>query len=520
MYGVVLSRVPRSSLGISRRNVVWRSSVNHVAARPRPRVVLTPTWTTETGSGARPPGRGGAEPRGPRLLSRLLPHALVLAITFAVVGGKGFWNPALRVGPGQLETGVAPDFSVPRAGVSARPLGTETNAASGYFRSAPLPATSFRLRITLYEVQAGETISQVATRFNLAPATLLWANGLQDPSKPLPTGTKLRIPPLDGMLHRVQGNDTLELIAAKYHVSVATITSYRPNNISGPGDLVPNQYILVPGGRLPSRERTELYTVRSGDTLWTIADRFGLHSSTIAWANQLSNADNLAIGQPLVIPPVNGILLRAEPGDTVASLAAKYGVKPTDITGFAPNGLGDGAELVPGQDIVIPGGTPPAPPPVIAAPPPPAPTAPPVSAPPPAPVAAQARAAAGRFGWPAPGTITTYFGDNPAYYGPGGHNGLDIANAMWTPLVAADAGVVTYAGWRGGLGNAVGIDHQNGYETWYGHAVQLAVSPGQWVEKGQVIAYMGSTGNSTGPHIHFIIVHNGVYVDPLAYLSR
>ncbi len=80
--------------------------------------------------------------------------------------------------------------------------------------------------------------------------------------------------------------------------------------------------------------------------------------------------------------------------------------------------------------------------------------------------------------------------------------------------------MVIFSGWRGGLGNAVGVDHQNGFVTWYGHAVQLAVSPGQWVDRGQIVAYMGSTGNSTGPHVHFIIVRNGVYVDPLGYLPR
>ena len=91
---------------------------------------------------------------------------------------------------------------------------------------------------------------------------------------------------------------------------------------------------------------------------------------------------------------------------------------------------------------------------------------------------------------------------------------------MWTPLVAADGGEVIWAAWRGGLGYAVGIDHHNGFVTWYGHTVKMVVSPGDWVAQGQLIAYMGSTGNSTGPHVHFIIQRNGVYVDPLAYLPR
>ncbi len=138
--------------------------------------------------------------------------------------------------------------------------------------------------------------------------------------------------------------------------------------------------------------------------------------------------------------------------------------------------------------------------------------------PPPAP-AAPARATGG-FIWPVSGSLTQYFGENPGDYGPGGHDGIDIANVQGTPIAAADGGVVIFAGWRGGLGNAVGVDHGNGFVTWYGHASQLAVSSGERVGRGQVIAYVGTTGRSTGPHLHFSVVRNGVYVDPLAYLSR
>jgi len=128
--------------------------------------------------------------------------------------------------------------------------------------------------------------------------------------------------------------------------------------------------------------------------------------------------------------------------------------------------------------------------------------------------------ATGRFIWPAKGSLTQGFGANPAYYGPGGHNGIDIANTIGTPVVAADAGTVTYAGWHGGLGNAVIIDHGNGFRTEYGHASSVSVSVGQRVQQGQLIMLIGSTGNSTGPHCHFSVVLNGVYVDPLRYLSR
>lgn len=468
------------------------------------------------------PRRGAKAPRALLLLGRLLPHLFVLAVAVAVVAGGGFWDPARRIGVNQLEAGTPPDFNVPRWQPGTAPALPEAAVSTGYFTRPPLPATAFRLQITLYETKQGETIAQVAERFGRKPSTLLWANNMQDAAKPLPAGTKLRVPPIDGMLHQVQGNDTLAAIATKYKVDVSAITDYKPNSVEGPADLVTNQWLIVPGGQMPTRERVELYAVRKGDSLWTIADRFGITPSTIVWANNLSNPDILTIGQTLVIPPVNGVLHTVSAGETVEGLAEKYGAKPEDIVAFAPNGLG-ASQAAPGQELMIPGGTPPAPPPppvTVSAPAVPVAAEPPPAAPPASAPTTSRGGATGSFRWPAVGTITTYFGENWAFYGSGGHNGLDIANSLWSPLVAADSGVVTYAGWRGGLGNAVGIDHQNGFETWYGHAIQLVVTPGQWVEKGQLVAYMGSTGNSTGSHTHFIIVRNGVYVDPLAYLPR
>lgn len=149
----------------------------------------------------------------------------------------------------------------------------------------------------------------------------------------------------------------------------------------------------------------------------------------------------------------------------------------------------------------------------------PAPTQAPAPQPTPAPAQAAPAQASGSFIYPAQGTFTQGFGGNADFYGPGGHNGIDIANTIGTPVVASDAGIVTYAGWKGGLGNAVVIDHGNGFVTEYGHGSAVRVSVGQRVSQGQVILAMGSTGNSTGPHVHFSIIRNGVYVNPMNYLS-
>ncbi|SHI90682.1 M23 family metallopeptidase [Propionispora hippei] len=122
--------------------------------------------------------------------------------------------------------------------------------------------------------------------------------------------------------------------------------------------------------------------------------------------------------------------------------------------------------------------------------------------------------------WPVYGTITSGFGwrSSPLESGSELHQGLDIAVGTGTPVVATADGKVVQSGWAGGYGNLVKIDHGNGLETLYGHNDKVAVTVGQEVKKGQIISYAGSTGNSTGPHVHYEIRKSGTAVDPVAYL--
>ena len=126
----------------------------------------------------------------------------------------------------------------------------------------------------------------------------------------------------------------------------------------------------------------------------------------------------------------------------------------------------------------------------------------------------------GTFRWPTSGRITSTFGGraSPGGIGSTNHKGIDIANSYGTAIYAADGGTVVYAGWMSGYGYLVQINHGNGYVTYYGHNSSLLVSVGQHVYKGQQIARMGSTGNSTGNHCHFEIRYNGVAKNPLNYL--
>jgi murein DD-endopeptidase MepM/ murein hydrolase activator NlpD len=136
-------------------------------------------------------------------------------------------------------------------------------------------------------------------------------------------------------------------------------------------------------------------------------------------------------------------------------------------------------------------------------------------------LARQARLAATPSMWPAGGDITSRFGWRNSPWGAGSdfHPGIDIANNAGTPIFATADGVVVQAGPSGGYGNLVQIDHGNGIATLYGHNSLIAVSVGQTVKKGQIISYMGSTGNSTGPHVHYEIRVNGTAVNPESFLT-
>lgn len=126
----------------------------------------------------------------------------------------------------------------------------------------------------------------------------------------------------------------------------------------------------------------------------------------------------------------------------------------------------------------------------------------------------------GRMSYPSNGAITSSFGwrQHPVLGYGRFHSGLDFGAAYGTPIRAADRGTVIFAGWYGGYGNAVIIDHGNGVTSLYGHSSQLYVAEGQVIQRGQAIAAVGSTGLSTGPHLHFEVRQNGAPIDPLAYL--
>ncbi len=127
----------------------------------------------------------------------------------------------------------------------------------------------------------------------------------------------------------------------------------------------------------------------------------------------------------------------------------------------------------------------------------------------------------GQFSWPCSGRISSYFGrrNAPTAGASSYHPAIDIAVSSGTTVCAADGGVVVYTGYNGGYGNSVGIDHGNGFVTYYNHLSSYNVQKGQMIKKGQPVALSGNTGTSTGPHLDFKILKDGSPVDPMKYLN-
>lgn len=249
------------------------------------------------------------------------------------------------------------------------------------------------------------------------------------------------------------------------------------------------------------------HEVKQGETVAAIAQLYNLQPNTVIWLNSLDEKRPvIKPGQKLKILPVDGVLHKVKRGETIYSIAKKYGLEGAQAQGIINYPFNtfvndETFALAVGQDLVVPDGVMPKggllPPSSFAA----------VSTP-----NAGAVSATGQFVWPAYGSITQYF----RFY----HTAIDIANRGGGNILAADAGRVIVAGWidNTGYGNRVMIDHENGYVTLYGHLSLIQVQVGQTVKRGDVIGQMGSTGRSTGTHLHFEIRHGGVHEDPLGYL--
>ena len=257
----------------------------------------------------------------------------------------------------------------------------------------------------------------------------------------------------------------------------------------------------------PRAEELE-YSVQPGDTLSSIGEKFGVSMDTIRWSNPekvKSVKATIKEGEVLVIPPVTGVVHKVKSGETVYSIAKKYDISAQGIVDFPFNEFSNDETfaLAVGQTLMVPDGVVP-------------------DVQPWSPTSGLARvltpdagvvSATGSWIWPASGKITQRY---LAW-----HKGIDVANKSGGAILAADSGKVVVAGWldNAGYGNRVMVDHGNGYQTLYAHLSKISVKVGQSVKRGDMLGIMGSTGRSTGIHLHFEVRTSKANINPFSVLK-
>jgi len=310
------------------------------------------------------------------------------------------------------------------------------------------------------------------------------------------------------------------LLAQASNTQVASVGTtdaldLRPVRAAGSDVLVRH---AVPSTQIPDRLRESIitYTVQPGDTLFGIALLFNLAPETVLWANPdlKDNPDLMNVGMVLDVPPLDGVVHVVQDDDTLESIAEKYKVQVDAIVNAEWNSLRQGQKPIAGQHLIVPGGKREL---VV--------WQLPVKSTGAAAVAfASAHAGfcagvevaalgTGSFIWP---ESAHRLGGNPYAYW---HRAIDLPQPSGNPVYASDNGTVVYAGWNTwGYGNLIVLDHGNGWQTWYAHLSQIYVGCGQQLYQGAVIGAIGSTGRSTGPHLHFETRLNGDLPNPLNVL--
>ena len=255
------------------------------------------------------------------------------------------------------------------------------------------------------------------------------------------------------------------------------------------------------------------YTVQPGDALFSIAKQYSIKPETLLWANSdilKDSPDSLRVGMVLMVPPVDGVYYQVKEGDTLDSIAKEFSANLEDVLNWPGNNVDlTSQKVTPGDYVMVPGGHRQ----IVNW----------INA-----VYASGKSGTANLSGSAcaagPVGSTAFIWPTGNHYLSGNdyssiHLGIDIAAGLGAPVWAADAGVVTVAGWsNSGYGNVVMIDHGNGWLTVYGHLSQINVIPCEAVAQGQGIGLAGSTGNSTGPHLHFETRYNGGFVNPWTVL--
>jgi murein DD-endopeptidase MepM/ murein hydrolase activator NlpD len=293
--------------------------------------------------------------------------------------------------------------------------------------------------------------------------------------------------------------DTYPIFSSKASESLVDLTSKEAQQQS----IIVGENVFATQISEKPRDKIIEYTVQKGDTLSTIAKKFGIDEDTIKWANDMTS-DNIGIGDTLKILPVSGIAHKVASGDTVYTIAKKYDTEAQKIVDFPFNDFSNPEtfSLISGQILIVPDGVKPSERPTIRRQ---------------SYFATGPAAAVGASGftWPVRGGVSQF----ASWY----HMALDITSDVGTPVVAAHSGTITkinVGSWDGGYGTNVIVDNGGGDSSLYAHMSGVNVSIGQRVTAGRtVVGWVGMTGRTTGPHLHFEIRKNGALVNPISYLQ-
>lgn len=399
-----------------------------------------------------------------------------------------------------------------------------------------LPAVDYNMHI----VNKGETLWSIAQKYNLSVDLIITTNNIAN-SELISVGQEMKIPShknavtvaetnivnqtvidkkstdinnnisqpenAEPIVYTVKAGDNLWNISRKYGVSVEVITDV--NNLRNKDLLTPGQKLeisAIGGGVSISNQKQEptivTYTVVKGDNLWSISQRFDVKMTSIISVNNLKEISRLSIGQKLQLSITNMDIAKAEgysqeaeaeeiiyyvkKGESLWSISRDYNVKLESI--IAANSITDASRISTGQQLRIPN-------------------------------VPGSRSNISNFIWPVKGRITSPYGVRVLSGRKEFHSGIDIGAPTGTNIVAAESGMVSYAGYMRGFGNVIILSHNRGYSTVYGHNLVNIVKNGQYVKKGSIIGKVGRTGNASGSHLHFEVRLSGKPVNPLSYLK-
>ena len=348
-----------------------------------------------------------------------------------------------------------------------------------------------------YVVRRGDTASGIADLYGISLQELRNLNPFADLNF-IRIGQTIKVPWSGGSAyapgtapavtaryrtHTVEAGQTFLGIANAYGL---TLDQLREFNSGRRTDLIVIGERLRLGGEIDPPVVATAVVVESADLVQYVAGTYDITPHTLLSNNGWLSADDwVHVGATLRIPHREGLLVTVQAGDTLRGIADAHGVELNRILADSAHGVDDPNMIVIGQEIIVP----------LAVP---------------------------EFGWPTNSLLelTDPFGLCRNWDCSYRHRGLDMAIDAWEPILAAADGLVTFVGGdpASGLGWYIEIEHPNGWRTVYAHLSDFAVYQGQLVKRGEVIGYNGTTGESTGPHLHFEVRHNEWYVDPMAIL--